>query len=84
MVGSAVWVYGDQVNDHGEYTATINGSAAKEYTGRSGCGGGYGKECEKLHGLMAFYNDLPAGVHNLTITNGGPATGDVTYFGMEA
>ncbi|GMK53583.1 hypothetical protein CspeluHIS016_0101690 [Cutaneotrichosporon spelunceum] len=41
--GSAVYVYGDQVNDHGVYTVTLNGSVVGQYNGRSGCGGGYAK-----------------------------------------
>ncbi len=74
-------MYGDQVNDHGYYTASLNGTRVSEYTGRSGCGGGYAKACEKLHGLVFFAGPLPAGTHALRIENSGPAEGNKTFFG---
>lgn len=81
--GSAIYIYGDQVNDHGLYYIYINGSSTPYTTlnGRSGCGGGYAKHCEKLHGLAFFVGGLPQGQHEVRLVNGGPAEGDVTYFG---
>ncbi|BEJ15229.1 hypothetical protein CspHIS471_0409960 [Cutaneotrichosporon sp. HIS471] len=81
--GSAVYVYGDQVNDHGDYTVTLNGSVVGQYTGRSGCGGGYAKACEKLHGLKFFASGLSPGTHALRIENGGPAEGNQTFFDLD-
>ncbi|KAJ9108198.1 hypothetical protein QFC20_003561 [Naganishia adeliensis] len=49
FAGSAVYVYGDQVNDHGYYTVFINDTQIANLTGRSGCAGSDGeKSCEKL------------------------------------
>ena len=81
--GSAIYIYGDQVNDHGPYDVYLNGSSspAAQLNGRSGCGGGYAKYCEKLHGLAFFAGGLPAGTHEVRLVNGGPADGDVTFFG---
>ncbi|BEI84207.1 hypothetical protein CcaverHIS002_0408110 [Cutaneotrichosporon cavernicola] len=81
--GSAVYVYGDQVNDHGDYTVTLNGSVVGQYTGRSGCGGGYAKACEKLHGLKFFASGLSDGTHALRIENGGPAEGNKSFFDLD-
>ena len=80
---SAIYIYGDQVNDHGPYDVYLNGSSspAAQLNGRSGCGGGYAKYCEKLHGLAFFAGGLPAGTHEVRLVNGGPADGDVTFFG---
>lgn len=79
--GTSVLVYGDQVNDHGEYTVSINGTAVATHNGRSGCGGGFAKACEKLHGLKFLGGPYPAGTHTLRIENGGPADGNKTFFG---
>lgn len=73
-------MYGDQVNDHGAYSASINGTSIS-LNGRSGCGGGFAKACEKLHGLKFFASPLPEGTHSLRIENGGPAEGNRTFFG---
>ena len=81
MTGSAIYLYGDQVNDHGLYDIYLNGTAYATLNGRSGCGGGYAKACEKLHGLAAFIGNLPAGTHNVRLVNQGPSDGNVTYFG---
>lgn len=76
-----MWVYGDQVNDHGLYDVFLNGTQAGTFNGRSGCGGGYAKYCEKLHGLAFFAGQLPPGQHEVRIVNGGPDTGNKTFFG---
>ncbi|CAK9780428.1 unnamed protein product [Cutaneotrichosporon oleaginosum] len=83
FTGSAIYVYGDQVNDHGDYTVSLNGSTVGRYSGRSGCRGGFAKACEKLHGLVFFAGDLPAGSHALRIENGGPAEGNKTFFDFD-
>ncbi|KAJ9115405.1 hypothetical protein QFC22_005162 [Naganishia vaughanmartiniae] len=72
FVGSAVYVYGDQVNDHGYYTVLMNSTQYANFTGRSGCAGGEGeKQCEKLGGLHFFAGGLPEGTHEMRIVNGG-------------
>ncbi|TXT10541.1 hypothetical protein VHUM_02046 [Vanrija humicola] len=82
--GSAVWVYGDQVNDHGSYTVYLNGSAVGTYTQRSGCANGYAKSCEKLHGLAFFAGPLPQGQHTLKIVNAGTnGQGQQTFFDFD-
>lgn len=79
--GSAVYVYGDQVNDHGYYTVFINDTQIANLTGRSGCAGSDGeKSCEKLGALHFFAGGLPEGQHDLRIVNGG-TSGNQTYFG---
>ena len=84
LPGSAVWVFGDQVNDHGPYSLYLNGSTTPyaSYTGRSGCGGGYAKYCEKLHGLIGFVGDLPQGNHTLVLRNQGPSDTNQTFVGQ--
>lgn len=59
---------------------SINGTDMGTFNGRSGCGGGYAKFCEKLHGLE-FFAALPQGTHALHIENLGPAEGNKTFFG---
>lgn len=76
-----MYVYGDQVNDHGEYAVLINGTDVGHFNGRSGCGAGYAKFCEKLHGLVFFTGGLPRGMHALVIQNLGPSEGNKTFFG---
>jgi hypothetical protein len=79
--GSAVYVYGDQVNDHGYYSVFINDTQMANLTGRSGCAAPDGeKSCEKLGGLHFFAGGLPEGQHDLRIVNGG-SQNDKTYFG---
>ncbi|RSH82819.1 hypothetical protein EHS25_005809 [Saitozyma podzolica] len=60
--GSGLYIFGDQVDDHGLYSIYLNSSytpwldgssrsaAVATLDGRSGCGGGYKKACEKLGG----------------------------------
>jgi hypothetical protein len=81
MTGSAIYLYGDQVNDHGPYFIYMNDSLVLQGNDRSGCGGGYAKECEKLSGLKYFAGSLPQGQHKMRMVNGGPAEGNRTYFG---
>lgn len=84
FTGSAVYIFGDQVDDHGLYSIYFNGSSTPygTYNGRSGCGGGYKKECEKLGTLKFFAGGLPMGQHTLKLVNDGPSGTNETYFGM--
>lgn len=81
MPGSAVWVYGDQKNDHGEFKVLLNGSEMAVNNGRSGCGEGYSATCEKLHGLAFFAGSLPQGTHEVKIVNQSPGGDQPTFFG---
>lgn len=90
FTGSGLYVFGDQVADHGYYSVYLNASATPwtgqytpyaTYNGRSGCGGELKKACEKLEGLRAFIDGLPMGQHNVTIVNEEPTGQDATYFG---
>lgn len=83
FTGSAVYIYGDQVNDHGPYSVYINDTNVATHTGRSGCGGGYAKYCEKVHGLAFFAGSLPEGQHTLRLVNEGPSSGNTTYFDFD-
>ncbi|ORY29306.1 hypothetical protein BCR39DRAFT_532216 [Naematelia encephala] len=85
FTGSAVYIYGDQVNDHGPFSVYINDTTTPyaTHTGRSGCGGGYAKYCEKVHGLAFFANNLPEGQHTLRLENQGPSDGNMTYFDFD-
>ncbi|KAJ9116262.1 hypothetical protein QFC24_006777 [Naganishia onofrii] len=83
FTGSAIYVFGDQVNDHGYYTVLLNSTQYANLTGRSGCAGGEGeKQCEKLGGLHFFAGGLPEGMHEMQIVNGGTA-GAQTYFDLD-
>lgn len=77
-----MYLYGDQVNDHGPYTVSLDSANQAALNDRSGCGGGYAKECEKLFGLKYFAGNLGEGEHTLRFENGGPSDGDRTFFGM--
>ena len=60
VTGSAVWIYGDQVNDHGLFSVTVNGTDEEIYDNGSGCGGGFAKTCEKLGTLASPRRISPA------------------------
>ncbi|KAK8845599.1 hypothetical protein IAR55_006315 [Kwoniella newhampshirensis] len=84
--GSALYVYGDQVNDHGYFSLYFNDSTTPyaTYNGRSGCGtGAYEKGCEKLGTLKAFVGGLPAGQHSVRIMNESPQGSNATFFDFD-
>lgn len=83
FTGSAVYIYGDQVDDHGPFSVYFNGSSTPygSYNGRSGCEGQYAKYCEKLGTLKFFAGGLPQGTHELKLVNGGPSGTNETFFG---
>jgi hypothetical protein len=62
-------MYGDQVNDHGLFSVTLNESRPVISNGRSGCGEPFGKTCEKLGGLHYFVGGLPEGEHRVRVEN---------------
>ncbi|WVQ80956.1 hypothetical protein IAT38_003063 [Cryptococcus sp. DSM 104549] len=86
FTGSAVYIYGDQVNDHGPFSLYFNDSSTPygTWNARSGCGtSAYEKSCEKLGSLKAFVGGLPPGEHEATIVNGGPEGDEATYFDFD-
>jgi hypothetical protein len=81
--GSAFYIYGDQVNDHGLFSVYLNDTALTTgvLSGRSGCGEeGQSKSCEKLDGLHFFYGGLGEGSHRVRVVNDGSGQ-DAPYFG---
>jgi hypothetical protein len=80
--GSAFYIYGDQVNDHGVFSVFLNDTALTSgvLSGRSGCGGDQAKSCEKLDGLHFFHGGLGQGVHRVRVVNDGSGR-DAPYFG---
>ncbi|OXG89871.1 hypothetical protein C345_01954 [Cryptococcus neoformans A2-102-5] len=82
FTGSALYIYGDQVNDHGPYSIFFNASTIPyaTYSGRSGCAvGGVEKSCEKLGTLKAFVGGLGEGEHQVRLVN----EGEETYFDFD-
>jgi hypothetical protein len=81
--GSAFYVYGDQVNDHGAFSVYVNEEPLTQgvLSGRSGCGGDQSKSCEKLGGLHFFAGGLGEGVHTVRVVNEGSGP-DAPYFGQ--
>ena len=75
-----MYIYGDQVDDNGPYLVYINDTLSQTHNGRSGCDGEYHKYCEKLQGLKYFTSSLPEGTHRLRLVNGGPDSGNETFF----
>ncbi|WVN89204.1 uncharacterized protein L203_104421 [Cryptococcus depauperatus CBS 7841] len=76
FTGSALYIFGDQVNDHGLFSIYFNKSSIPFSTlsGRSGCGtpnGKIEKTCEKLGTLKAFVGGLGQGEHMVEVVNGG-------------
>jgi hypothetical protein len=85
MEGSAFYVYGDQVNDHGAFSVYADGQPLTQgvLSGRSGCGGENSKSCEKLGGLHFFAGGLGEGKHTVRVVNEGSGP-NAPYFGENA
>ena len=84
--GSAFYIYGDQVNDHGLFSVYLNDTVLTMgvLSGRSGCGEeGQSKSCEKLDGLHFFHGGLGEGLHTVKVVNDGSGP-DAPYFGEPA
>lgn len=89
LLGSTLWIYGDQVNDHGPFSVSFNSSSSSSssssspspvvLSGASGCGGAFGKTCEKLGTLAFVVSGLPEGQHRVKLTNLAGQNG--SYFG---
>ncbi|KAG8984075.1 hypothetical protein FRB95_006765 [Tulasnella sp. JGI-2019a] len=73
--GSAVYIFGDSVNDQGSYSVTLD-NVTQTYHTLSGCGGGYGKFCEKTPpSLKYFASNLGSSEHIITLTNNANSNG---------
>lgn len=85
MEGSAFYVYGDQVNDHGAFSVYADDQPLTQgvLSGRSGCGGEDSKSCEKLGGLHFFAGGLGEGKHTVRVVNEGSGP-NAPYFGEYA
>ncbi|WRT63792.1 uncharacterized protein IL334_000717 [Kwoniella shivajii] len=85
--GSALYVYGDSVQDHGLFSIYFNGSSTPYGTwdSRTPCGGqsDYGKKCEKLGSIKAFIGNLPPGQHTCKLVNEGPDGTNATFFDFD-
>lgn len=84
---SAVWIYGDQVNDHGFFDVYMDDKPLSEDTlsGRSGCGATTdfpSKTCEKLGGLHFFVGGIKEGTHNMRVVNRGSGEG-ASFFDLD-
>jgi hypothetical protein len=79
--GSAFYLYGDQVNDHGLFSIYVNDTLVSPsgLSGASGCGAQEGKNCEKLGGLFWAQTGLGEGEHRVKVVNDG--SGGTPYFG---
>lgn len=76
--GSALYIFGDKVDDHGIYSVVLDERPAQQYDGKSGCGGIFEHACEKDNTLKYFVSNLDAGGHTFTLTNAGI---NGSYFG---
>jgi hypothetical protein len=83
LTGSALYVFGDTVNDHGLFTVTLDNNPPETYVCVSGCGGTFGKFCEKtIPSLLYFASDLGSETHIVTIGN--IAGVNDSYFGASS
>ncbi|WWC85853.1 uncharacterized protein L201_000720 [Kwoniella dendrophila CBS 6074] len=85
--GSGLYIYGDSVQDHGDFSIYFNDSTTPygTYNARTPCGGtqDYGKKCEKLGSLKSFIGNLPQGEHKVKLTNDGPQGDNATFFDFD-
>ncbi|OCF73388.1 hypothetical protein I204_05225 [Kwoniella mangroviensis CBS 8886] len=87
FAGSALFIYGDSVQDHGDFSIYFNDSQTPygTWNARTPCGGtaDYGKKCEKLGSLKAFIGNLPEGTHQVKLVNDGPEGDNATFFDFD-
>ncbi|WVQ62703.1 uncharacterized protein L199_000851 [Kwoniella botswanensis] len=87
FAGSALYIYGDSVQDHGDFSIYFNDSQTPygTWNARTPCGGtsDYGKKCEKLGSLKAFIGNLPEGTHQVKLVNDGPEGDNATFFDFD-
>ena len=78
--GSAIYIFGDKVDDHGLFSVTLDNRSAEQFNGVSGCGGVFMKYCEKDNTLAYFASNLDSGLHTVTVQNN--AGVNHSFFGM--
>ncbi|WWC66785.1 uncharacterized protein I206_100690 [Kwoniella pini CBS 10737] len=87
FAGSGLYIYGDSVQDHGDFSVYFNDSQTPygTWNARTPCGGQveFGKTCEKLGSLKAFIGNLPAGTHQVKVVNDGPEGSNATFFDFD-
>jgi len=82
--GTAIYMYGDANNDHGNFTVKVDDFPVRQLRTPNGCGGAYGKFCEKTSpGLQFFQAYLDESEHTITVTNGRAETGETSYFDLD-
>lgn len=79
ILGSAVYVFGDKVDDHGLFTVTLDNRTSEHFDGVSGCGGAFAKACEKTNTLAYFASNLDSSLHTVTVQNNAGVNN--SYFG---
>lgn len=67
--GSAIYIFGDKVDDHGLFSVTLDNRTAQQFDGVSGCGGAFRKYCEKDNTLAYFASNLDSTLHTVTVQN---------------
>ncbi|KAF9506400.1 hypothetical protein BS47DRAFT_1367411 [Hydnum rufescens UP504] len=67
--GSAVYIFGDKVNDHGLFNVTLDSRPPQTFNGVAGCGGTFAKACEKTNTLAFFAGSLGPEEHTITVQN---------------
>jgi hypothetical protein len=67
--GSAIYIFGDKVDDHGLFSVTLDNRSAQQFNGVSGCGGAFQKACEKDNTLAYFASNLDSSLHTVTLQN---------------
>ena len=67
--GSAIYIFGDKVDDHGLFSVTLDNRTAQQFDGVSGCGGAFRKYCEKDNTLAYFASNLDSSLHTVTVQN---------------
>ena len=67
--GSALYIFGDKVDDHGLFSVTLDNRAAQQFDGVSGCGGAFAKFCEITNTLAYVATNLDSSLHTVTVRN---------------
>jgi hypothetical protein len=78
-LGSAVYIFGDKVDDHGLFSVTLDNRSVQQFDGVSGCGGDYRKYCEKTNTIAFFASNLDSSLHTVTLQNNAGVNN--SYFG---
>lgn len=80
LLGSAIYIFGDKVDDHGLFTVTLDNRSPQQFDGVSGCGGAFAKYCEKTNTLAYFASNLDSSLHTVTVRNNAGVNN--SFFGL--